>query len=229
MIVAVHQPNFLPWPGYFSKISKSDVFVLLDNVQYTKNGFINRNRIKTPQGDLWLTVPVRSNGLSSMLIEDVKISNKFDWRKKHLQTLAMSYKRARFFDQIYGEIEKTYYETDWSSLCEFNMSLLKMVLRELALQSQLIRASELDVEGKSTRLLVNIVEKLGGDTYLSGYSGSKYQERELFEEAGITLQQYDFTPPTYPQLWGDFLPKLSIIDLLFNCGPESLDILLGDK
>jgi len=227
MIVAIHQPNFLPWPGYFYKIAKSDIFVLLDNVQYSKNSFINRNKIKTPQGELWLTVPVESKGLSNALIKDVYISNRINWRKKHLQTLEMSYKRAKFFNQIYDKIDKIYYETDWNNLCMLNISLLKLTLDELGLKRQLIRASELNVEEKSTQLLINIVKKLEGQTYLSGYGGREYQEEHLFREAGITLQYYDFKSPVYPQLWEDFIPKLSIIDLLFNCGPERLDILLG--
>ena len=229
MIIAIHQPNFLPWPGYFYKIAKSDTFVLLDNVQYSKNSFINRNKIKTPQGELWLTVPVKSTGLSDLLIKNVQINNHVDWRKKHLRTLEMNYKRAKFFNQIYDAIEKVYYETDWNNLCMLNTSLLKMTLEELGLESQLIRASELSIEGKSTQLLINIVNKLEGQTYLSGAGGEKYQEEDLFRDAGITLRYYDFDPPVYPQLWGDFIPKLSIIDLLFNCGSESIEIFISNK
>jgi hypothetical protein len=230
MVVAIHQPNFLPWLGYFYKIAKSDVFVLLDNVQYSKNGFINRNKVKTPPGiELWLTVPVKSNGLSDLLIKDVHISNQIDWRKKHLQTLEMSYKRSRYFNQLYDDIKKVYYEVDWNNLCLFNISLLKMIIDKLDLKTQLITASELNVEGKSTQLLINIIKKLNGQTYLSGYGGSKYQDEDLFEKAGITLQYYDFKPPTYPQLWGNFISKLSVIDLLFNCGFEILDVFLGEK
>jgi len=128
MIVAIHQPNFLPWAGYFYKIAKSDIFVLLDNVQYSKNGFINRNKIKMPSGsDSWLTIPVKSSGLSE-LIKDVKISHNIDWRRKHLQTLEMSYKRAEFFNQLYEDIKNIYYETDWHNLCSLNISLLKHIL-----------------------------------------------------------------------------------------------------
>ncbi len=227
MIVAIHQPNFLPWLGYFYKIVESDFFVLLDNVQYSKNSFINRNKVKTPQGDLWLTVPVKANRLSELLIKDVQVSDHMDWRRKHLRTLEMNYGRAIFFNQLYDKIERTYYKTDWNNLCMANISFLRMVLRELGLERRLIRASELSVEGSGTQLLINITEKLGGTIYLSGYGGGKYQQEDLFKKAGITLQCYDFRHPTYSQLWGDFIPNLSIIDLLFNCGSESLDILLG--
>jgi len=228
MIIAIHQPNFLPWLGYFYKIAKSDIFVLLDNVKYSKNSFINRNKIKTPQGnEIWLTVPAKSNGLSEQFIKSVQISNQTDWRRKHLQTLEMSYKRAKFFDQIYDDIKKIYYESDWNNLCLFNTSLLTLILNKLNLKNQVIMASELNIEEESTTLLINIVKKLGGEAYLSGYGGSKYQEEDLFKKANITLQYYDFKHPIYSQLWGEFIPKLSIVDLLFNCGPESLSILMG--
>ncbi|RPJ79539.1 MAG: hypothetical protein EHM20_01090 [Alphaproteobacteria bacterium] len=228
LVVSIHQPNFLPWSGYFYKIAQSDVFVLLDNVQYSKNSFINRNKIKTPQGkNLWLTVPLKSNGLSEILIKDVVIANQIEWKKKHLHTLEMSYKRASFFNQLYSDIEKVYNESQWVDLCFFNVKLINLIIDKLNLNTQLLIASHLNVEGKSTQLLVNIVRKLNGKVYLSGYGGSKYQEEDLFEKNDIKLQYYNFTHPVYPQLWGEFTSGLSIVDLLFNCGPESKDILMG--
>lgn len=226
MIVAIHQPNFLPWLGYFYKIAKCDTFVLLDNVQYTKNSFINRNKIKTPEGELWLTVPVKVKGRFGQLIKDVEIDNIVDWRKKHLRTLEMNYKRAKFFEQVFSRLKAVYYVNDWDNLCELNIRLLEEVLSILKLEKKLVRASELNVEGESTRLLINIVKAVGGNVYLSGFGGAKYQEEELFKQAGIALEYYDFKHPVYPQLWSDFVPNLSVIDLLFNCGSESLNIIL---
>lgn len=229
MIVGIHQPNFLPWLGYFYKLAKSDVFVLLDNVQYTKNSFINRNRIKTPQGAKWFTVPVKIKGRFGQLIEDVEINNLVDWRKKHLGALEANYKKARFFETIFQELKTIYYTDDWSNLCELNIQLLEWVLSMLKLEKKLVRASDLNVEGESTQLLINIVKTLGGDVYLSGFGGAKYQEEKLFKEAGITLAYYEFEHPIYPQLWSDFIFNLSIIDLLFNHGPESLDVVSHNK
>lgn len=226
MIVAIHQPNFLPWLGYFYKIAQCDVFVLLDNVQYTKNSFINRNKIKTSQGVMWLTVPVKTKGLFGQLIKDVEINNMVDWRKKHLGTLEANYRKARFFEPIFQGLKTIYFTDDWSKLCELNIRLLEWVLSLLELEKKLVRASNLNVEGESTQLLINIVKKVGGNIYLSGFGGSKYQEEELFKREGIKLQYYEFSHPIYPQLWSDFVPNLSIIDLLFNCEPESLDIIL---
>jgi len=229
MIVAIHQPNFLPWLGYFYKISQCDVFVLLDNVQYTKNSFINRNRIKTPQGELWLTVPVKIKGRFGQLIKDVEIDNGPNWRTKHMKTLEMNYRRVKFFDQVFQKVRAAYYANDWGNLSQFNTRLLECVLSLLKLEVQLVRASELDVEGASTKLLINICKVLSADTYLSGFGGVKYQEEELFKEAGIALRYYGFDHSVYPQLWGEFIPNLSIIDLLFNCGLESLNIILRSK
>jgi hypothetical protein len=229
MIVAIHQPNFLPWLGYFYKIAKCDVFVLLDNVQYVKNSFINRNKIKTPQGAQWLTVPVKIKGRFGQLIKDVEINNTMDWRKKHLRTLEMNYKRAKYFEPVFRGVEAIYFARDWQNLCELNIEILKWVVSLLGIEKRLMRASELNVKGEGTQLLINIVKEVGGNTYLSGFGGAKYQEEELFKEVGIKLQYYDFTHPVYPQLWSGFVPNLSIIDLLFNCGPESLSIILYGK
>lgn len=229
VIVGIHQPNFLPWLGYFYKLAKCDTFVPLDNVQYTKNSFINRNRIKTPQGAMWLTVPVKIKGRFGQLIKDVEINNTVDWRKKHLGTLEANYRKARFFEPIFQSLKAIYYADDWSNLCALNIRLLEWVLSLLKLEKRLIRASDLNLEGESTRLLIGIVKAVGGKVYLSGFGGAKYQEEELFKQAGIELQYYEFSHPVYPQLWSDFIPNLSIIDLLFNYGPESLDIILRGK
>lgn len=229
IIAGIHQPNFLPWLGYFYKMAKCDDFVLLDNVQYTKNSFINRNRIKTPQGTMWLTVPVKIKGRFGRLIKDVEINNTVNWKKKHLGTLGGNYKKARFFEQIFPGLEAIYYANDWNNLCELNLRLLEWVLSMLELEKRLIRASELGVEGESTQLLINIVKEVGGNVYLSGFGGAKYQEEELFKEAGITLEYYEFEHPVYPQLWSDFIPNLSIIDLLFNCGPKSFAVILHNR
>lgn len=229
MIVSIHQPNFLPWLGYFYKLTQCDVFVLLDNVQYTKNSFINRNRIKTPRGADWLTVPVIIKGRFGQLIRDVEINSSVDWRKKHLGTLEANYRKAKYFEPIFQGLETIYSVNDWINLCELNIMLLEWALSILGLKKNLVRASDLNLEGESTQLLIDIIKELGGDTYLSGFGGANYQEEELFEKAGITLTYYDFKHPVYPQLWNDFIPNLSIIDLLFNCGSESLDVLLGSK
>jgi len=223
MIITIHQPNFLPWIGYFYKILKCERFVFLDNVQYTKNSFINRNKIKTSQGELWLTVPVSFH--FGQKIFEVKIDNSFDWRKKHLKTLELNYRKAPFFDEIYSLIEEVYYKDGWESISDLNIELILKICNYLNIEREFIRSSDLGVDGKATELLISIVKELNGKVYLSGFGGAKYQEERLFEEAGIKLVYYDFQHPIYNQLYGSFIPNLSIIDLLFNSGKLSADVI----
>ncbi|HOC02761.1 MAG TPA: WbqC family protein [bacterium] len=219
IIIGIHQPNFLPWLGYFYKITKSDIFVLLDNVQYTKNSFINRNKIKTSQGDHWLTVPVSFK--FGDLIKDVTIDNNIDWRKKHLKTFELNYKKAPHFDEIYNFLERVYYKKEWIFLADFNIELIVEICCFLDMNKKFIKASSLNILGKSTDLLINIVKNLNGDIYLSGKGGQQYQDESKFNKENIKLIYSDFKHPVYRQLWGEFIENLSIIDILFNLGKES--------
>jgi hypothetical protein len=184
---------------------------------------MNRNKVKTPQGALWLTVPVSFE--FGQLINEVKINNKTNWREKHLKTLEVNYKRANFFKNVFEIIKGIYYLKDWQNLSDFNISLIRAMLSYLGLNKPFVKSSTLDIQSKGTELLIQIVEKVGGDVYLSGFGGAKYQEEKLFKKEGIRLIYYDFTHPIYKQLWDDFIPNLSIIDLLFNMGPESVEII----
>ncbi len=224
MIVAIHQPNFLPWLGFFYKMLKADIFVFLDNVQFSKNSYQNRVKIKSSQGAIWLTVPNLHN--FGQLTKDMRMNNKEPWREKHLKTFEMNYKKAPYFNTFYPLISEIYYKKDWELLSEFNIELIKIICNFLGIKTKTIKASDLDVSGSSTGLLVSIVKKLGGSVYLSGYGGMKYQDEEKFKENGIELIYTDFKHPVYPQLWGDFIEGLSIIDLIFNCGKESLKYLV---
>lgn len=225
MTVAIHQPNFLPWLGYFYKMVLCDIFVLLDNVQYTKNSFINRNKVKTPQGAIWVTVPVRFQ--FGELINQVHINNSTDWRKNHLKTLELNYRKTAYFGEVFPDLQRLYFQKDWQNLCEFNIALIKYVISYLGLEKKLIIASDIKTEGKSTDRLVDIVKKLGGDSYLSGFGAVNYQEETIFHDAGIELRYSGFVHPQYPQVWNDFIPNLSIIDFLFNNGRRSLPILMN--
>jgi len=228
MIAAIHQPNYLPWAGYFYKIDKCDVFVFLDNVQYTKNSFINRNRIKTAQGAQWLTVGVLTKGHLGQLISQVEIDNNVPWGAIHGKTIHQNYAKAPGFDKYRAFFEDVY-RRGWEKLADLNETLVKLVCGILGTGSRVefVRASELGVTGRDTELLINICRAVGADTYLSGFGGAKYQAEKEFEEAGIQLKYYDFQHPNYRQLWGDFIPDLSIIDLLFNEGDKSRQILRG--
>jgi len=229
MKVAIHQPNFIPWIGYFHKMANCDIFVLLDDVQLPRGKSIaNRNLIKTSQGPKWLTIPVVKRS-QLILLKDAEIMVDNKWQKKHLKTIKFSYQKALFFNDYIKEIESVY-SKNWTNLCNLNKALIKLIKELLGINTELVLSSEItpsDLKGKEK--IFAILEKLKADIYLSGLgAGSKrYILPDEFKAKKINLVFQDFTHPIYPQLWGEFIPNLSIVDLLFNCGPDSLKILLG--
>jgi len=229
LICAIHQPNYLPWLGYFYKLASCDIFVFLDNVPYSKGGFINRNQIKTPQGASWLTVDVLTKSHYGQLIKDVVINTNTSWRSTHEKSLAQNYSRAPYLSKYFSCFD-TVFRTEWEKLAELNESLIKTLCGILGIDNvKFIRASDIGVDGKSTQLLTNICQVVGADTYLSGPSGQDYMDESFFIMKGIRLKYTDFKHPVYNQLWGDFAPRMSIVDLIFNEGDRSLDILKGQN
>ena len=224
MIVAIHQPQYLPWLGYFHKLLQADVFCFLDNVQYKKNEWQNRNRIKTAQGRQWITVPVKYR--FPQTIRTVKINNTEDWNRKHLQTLMTHYRKAPFYSDFIGFFQGIYSQ-NWEYLFKLNVALVNKLIRLLGIDSKkTVLASELkNLSDDPTERLIDICESLGGDTYLSGPDGANYLDVERFTRRQINIIFQEFTHPVYPQLYGEFLSHLSVVDLLFNCGPESIKIL----
>ena len=209
MIVAVHQPQYLPWLGYFDKIDKADVFCFLDNVQYKKNEWQNRNRIKSSNGWQWLTTPVLYR--FPQKINTVRINNTVNWKKKHLQALSNNYGKATFYVEFFK----------WRKSHAHGLN--KQFLGMLNLEKKTTAcASELQLSDDPTDRLIDICKTLGGDTYLSGRDGTQYMDLARFRESGIGVIVQDFKHPVYLQLFGDFQSHLSIVDLLFNCGPDSL-------
>ena len=220
MIAAVHQPHYMPWLGYIDKIDRCDVFCFLDNVQYKKNDWQNRNRIKTASGWQWLTLPVRFR--FPQKINEVTINDSVDWRRKHLQALTTNYRKSPFFVRTFDALQPLYRE-DWQSLVELNIELVKTFLSLLGLADKpTVRASELSGSDDPNERLIEICQALGCNTYLAGDAGSNYMDLARFEERGITIVFQQFNHPQYPQLFGDFISHLSVVDLLFNCGPESM-------
>ena len=221
LIVAIHQPQYLPWLGYFDKIIKADAFCYLDNVQYKKNEWQNRNRIKTAQGRQWLTVPVSYRFPAK--INEVKINNTVNWKRKHLQAMITNYSKAPFFAEYIGFFEDVY-SKDWDLISELNVYLIGRMQEMLNIkEKRTVLASTLSLSDDPTERLIDICKTLEGDTYLSGQDGAKYMDLERFKANGIEVIVQDFIHPEYPQLFGDFASHLSIVDLLFNCGPETLE------
>ena len=224
MIVAIHQPQYLPWIGYFDKMLKSDIFCYLDNVQFKKNEWQNRNRIKTAQGWQWITVPVKYR--FPQRIDEVKINNEADWRKKHFQTLISNYSKAPFFKEHYSFFKQVY-ERDWEFISELNIFLIEYIREKLgAGERQTVSASSLTLREDPSARLIDICRIVGADTYLSGRDGSQYMDLACFRDSGIKVITQDFQHPSYPQRFGEFVPQLSAIDLLFNCGPQSIERIL---
>lgn len=222
MLVAIHQPEYLPWLGYFEKMSRADVFVLLDNVQFSKGDFHNRTRIKGAAGAQWLTVPVHAG--SSATIREVEVAG-HGWEAKHWRSLVSSYSRAAFFGEWAGEFE-AFYRQSAARLLDYSVGALELVARAFGLRRNWVLASDLKARGRKSELVLNICRELGADAYYSGRSGSAYLRREEFERAGVEIRVQDFKHPVYEQLFPDgdgFTPNLSAVDLLFNCGPGGFE------
>ncbi len=227
--VTIHQPEYLPWVGFFDRIYRADIFVLLDDVQYQKGGFINRNKIKTSQGWQWITVPVKQRE-SLKNINEVEINNQADWGKSHWNSLFFNYNKAPYFKE-YANFFKSVFGRKWYLLVDLDIHLIENIMNMLGIKKQVKRSSLLKVRGKATDGLIDICKKVGADSYFSGSGGKQYLEMEKFKKENINVTFQDFVHPIYYQLFGDqnFRSHLSIIDLLFNCGPKSLDIILGKK
>ena len=222
-VVAIHQPQYLPWLGYFDKLVRCDVFCLLDTVQYKKNEFRNRNRIKTAQGLQWLTVPVTYR--FPQRIHEVGVNQTVDWQRKHLQALKTNYSKAPFFDTYYESFEE-FYQKSYEMLVDVNVACIELLMELSGLEQKLVLASSLkvDTDDPSVRL-IKICQALGGDAYLSGRDGAKYMDVDMFSGHQINVFFQDFKHPQYPQCYGPFEANLSVVDLLFNCGPKSLNII----
>jgi hypothetical protein len=223
MIIAVHQPQYLPWLGYFDKIDRADVFVLLDNVQFKKNEWQNRNRIKTAQGPQWLTVPVLYR--FPQLICEVGINTKERWQHKQRQAILTNYRKASswsilefFFEEIFAK--------EWQTIGELNIHVVRELAALLGIATPLHAASELPTfpEDPDERLIA-VTRHFGADTYLAGSGGHGYMDLAKYENAGIQVVFQEYRHPEYRQMFGDFEPFMSVVDLIYNHGKDSIEII----
>ncbi len=221
MIASGHQPNYLPWLGFFDKMVQCDVFIIEDNVQFELQGFQNRNKVKTPHGAMWLTLPIEHVG-KPMLINEVKIANKAepDWAKRHWLTLKYNYAKAPFWEEFSGFFEETYSQ-EWTLLIDLNMYFIKGLMRFFKIEKPLVMSSSLSVSGRGSDLVLAQCKALGADVHLAGIGGKDYLNLERFEEEGIRVVFQDFQHPVYPQLYGEFIPNLSAVDYLFCTGGKT--------
>lgn len=224
MLFSAHQPQYLPWLGFFEKADRADVFVLLDDVQYKKNDWQNRNKIKTAKGAQWLTVPVEAH--LGVKISETHISVDKPWVKDHLKSLETCYHRASYFNEVFPVLRETLQSQKWELLGALNLALIKSLLKLLGIpEKKWVLSSSLNIREESTARLVAIGKAMGADRYLSGEDGEKYLDLKQFEESRIAVAFQHYQHPAYAQLHGDFVTHLSVVDLLFNCGSQSLEIL----
>lgn len=217
--LGAHQPNYIPWSGYFHKMAVSDCFVLADDVQYSSQGYTNRTRIKTAQGAQWLTVPVLTKGRGLQSIRELRIDCSRNWRRKHWKALCRNYASAPCFE-LYADFFDNLYRREWHFLADLNIHIIAHLREALGIAGPLYLSSDLEIPAcDATGRIVQMAEKTGCTRYVSGRGGStNYLREEAFREAGIELRYNEFTHPVYPQRFGEFIPGLSVLDLLFNCG-----------
>mgnify|MGYP001571390196 CR=1 FL=1 len=223
MIISAHQPEYLPYPGFFYKMAKADKFILTDHVQFSTGDFLNRNRIRTAsdqRGWAWLTVPVVTSGKGYQKINEVEIDNSTPWARQHWKTIYFNYKKTQFFD-IYSDFFKKLYSKKWQKLADLNESIIYYLKESLGIKTPIIKSSDFDFKGHKTDLIIELCKKFEADTYFSGQGltteGKKhYIEEGKLKKDNIKLIISEFKHPVYSQRFEPFLENLSVIDLLFN-------------
>ena len=225
MIISVNQPYFFPFLGFFYKAYLSDNFVILDDVQFPRGTtWISRNRFKNAQGRLWMTVPVIKKGLGLQKINSVRIFHDGRWAKKYLHSLKNAYIRAPYFREHQNFLEDLF-STDLEKLIHLNLKIIRYLMQQLQVNTNIVLSSELGFHTKGDNLLLEICSKLGASEFLVQKAAMKYIDSEYLSSAGIKLIDFKPPSPVYPQLWGDFIPNLSAFDLILNCGPKAHDIM----
>jgi hypothetical protein len=219
--VAIVQSNYIPWKGYFDMIASVDEFIIYDDMQYTRRDWRNRNKIKTPQGLQWLTVPVKVSGKFEQKIRETEIEGT-KWQKEHWNALVHNYGRAPFFTELAAQLEPLYFSLDCALLSDLNRKMIEWVCGYLAIRTRLSNSWDYALgEGKSERL-ADLVAQAGGSVYVSGPAAKDYLDEQVFTSRDIQVEWMDYTGyREYPQLWGAFEHGVTVLDLLFNCGPES--------
>jgi WbqC-like protein family len=231
MIVAIHQPSYLPWLGYLDRMARADLFVVLDHVQFERGNYQNRALIRMNGEPRWLTVPVVQRSQKERILEkeiDNRLEGTRSWAPIHFSTLRHAYRDAPYVG-LYARALKPIFEARWERLVDLDMALLELLRDVLGIRTPLVMSSDLCVEGMKSELILNLCRELGADGFLGGMGGSRrYLDTAAFDRAGIEVRWQAFHHPIYPQCGtAPFIPGLSALDLLFNCGPQSRDVLLG--
>jgi len=226
MIVAIHQPEFMPWAGFFNKMIQSDLFVILDHVQFKKRYFENRNRIVSPRGKVsYITIPVKTKGKYFQSICDVEIDNAQAWKDLMLERIRHSYSKAPFFEKSFNDLKALLSTKQYNNLISLNMDIINLFRRYLDIHTPMLYTSNMDVDSlEASDLILQTCLMHRADTYLCGISGRDYIKMEDFEKNNIQIEFLDYQPASYKQLCSNFVPYMSILDILFNHGERSRDI-----
>lgn len=225
-ILTAHQPQFLGYLGLYHKIALADEFVYFDQVQYVPKDFISRNYIKSSQGKLLLTVPVLKKGYLNKTIAQIEINNNENWTKKHWKSILNNYKKAKYFNR-YCDFFEDLYNREWKYLTDLNFYILNYILFQLGIRTKIIKMKDYNFQGNKSDLVLDMCKQMEVNLYIFGKLGTDYADIESFKNNNINLYFQDYNHPEYNQLYGKFEPYMSIIDLLFNEGDDSLDILMS--
>ena len=229
MIISANQPYFFPFPDFFYKAYLSDIFVILDSVQLPRGTtWITRNRFKNNQGTLWMTVPVKKKGLGLQNINDVRICHDDRWEKKHYLSLESAYSKTPYYADHRPFVEKLY-ASRAEKLIDLNLKIIHHLMKHLRIHTRMILLSELGIQAKGSRLIIEVLRKTGASEFLTQRAARKYLDENMFKSEGVGLRVFKPLSLIYPQLWGDFIPNLSAFDLVLNCGPKAHDILTAGQ
>ncbi len=226
-VLTAHQPVYLPWLGLFHKIALADEFVSFNQVQYLPKDWNNRNKIKTASGPTLLTVPVLKSGHREKKLVDIEINNDVPWQRKHWKSLSLNYAKAPYFKRYAEFFEDVYLGRQWTRLCELNDCMLQWFLEALGINVLFRDAGDYDFQGKKNDLVLDMCVKLGAEHYIFGAMGEDYADVDAFRAKGVEPHFQSYEHPRYPQLHGEFVSHLSVVDLLFNCGPDSQEIIMS--
>ncbi len=215
MVVSIHQPNYFPWLGYFYKIAQSDVFVLLDDVQFSNEGMHNYHYIKTPQGSLRLKIPVEQH--TGDLIMSVKTKDFLGWKQKHIKTIEVNYKKSAFFSTVFIDYVQLI-DREHSNLSEMNTAIINFMLEKFGIATKIVKSSELNITSTKEEKVMDICNALNATTYYSGTGAKAYQSEIDFNSRGLELKYSVFNPFEYKQLWGSFQSNVTVLDFIMNCG-----------
>ena len=216
IITSIHQPDFFPYFGYFNKINKSDVYIVMDNVQLSKSGWTHRDKIKTSKEVSWITIPIK-NIKKKQLIKDCLIDHDINWKKKHINMISESYKNSKFINEGI-EIINDLYKLNTNYLFEFNFNIINKLFEIFKINVDIKLLSQLNVDGDKSELLIKILKKINSNLYLSGDGAKNFIDIDLFKNNNIEIIFNDFKHPIYEQIHGDFVKDLSILDIILNCG-----------